>query len=333
MGEKRIISTEIEYSELSESEKFTAEEQIDQCCEEVSVDECADVGKVSPYVSADQEDWDFDPDEITAQYKKTYGEKFLGVELIAVGPEGNCGEKHETWEGRLDCCDEVDEIVFDWDSSVEVLEPGSSGIVSFTGGRLPALVKIRGNGFSLDGYSLRDAWTYSRSFRVYAHEIACGFAPITIDDGCTVAQGGVRSSLGEWVLIAGGSISDYQIPVSECPISMSNDDHSYNDFEGHVWDRTEGKYKLKQGSDPNQCDYSCVSPTNHACGLSKCQTTPSGARRHSVVPDFMDALDKPAGAVGDWVYESDDACIWISTTDCVHTYTADHRRSLWEWRC
>lgn len=199
MAEKRIIATEIEYEPLKDSERFTRDEQIDQCCEPVSVDECADVGKVSPFVSRDQEEWDFDPDEIAAGYAKTYGDKFLGYELHQVGPKGNCGEKHETWQDRLNCCDEVEPLVYDTDNSVSVLSPGTRGVVEFTGGKLPVLVQIMGNGFSLDGYNTREAWAYSRSFYVYAHEFACGTAPITLDDGCSTAQGSVRSTQGQWL--------------------------------------------------------------------------------------------------------------------------------------
>lgn len=199
MAEKRIIATEIEYEPLKDSERFTRDEQIDQCCEPVSVDECADVGRVSPFVSRDQEEWDFDPDEIAAGYAKTYGDKFLGYELHQVGPKGNCGQKHETWQDRLNCCDEVEPMVYDTDNSVSVLAPGTSGTVAVIGGKLPVLVKVRGNGFSLDGYNTRDAWSYSRTIRIYAHDFACGTAPITLDDGCTVAQGSVRSTQGQWV--------------------------------------------------------------------------------------------------------------------------------------
>ncbi|MDX9897000.1 MAG: hypothetical protein RBS34_16235 [Desulfofustis sp.] len=201
MAEKRIIATEIEYEPLSEEERFTEEEQIDQCCEPVSVDECADVGRVSPFISRDQEEWDFDPDEIAAGYAKTYGDKFLGYELHQVGPKGNCGEKHETWQDRLNCCEDVAPLVYDTDSSVSVLAPGTHGNVYFTGGRFPVLVKVRGNGFTLDGYNQRDGWIDGpgRGFTIYAHEFACGTAPITLDDGCSVTHGSVRSTSGRWV--------------------------------------------------------------------------------------------------------------------------------------
>jgi hypothetical protein len=207
---KRIIATEVEYEPLSEEERFTEDEQLDQCCEEVSVDECADVGKVSRFVSRDQEEWDFDPDALAAEYEQQYGKKFLGVELHAVGPQGDCGVKEERWEGRLNCCDEVEPLEYDEDGSVDVLDQGTSGIVRFTGGKLPAFVKVRGNGFSLDGYSLREGWVYGRAFRVYAHSLACGACPITINDGCTTTEGWIRATVGVWVF--SGYIECGQVP-------------------------------------------------------------------------------------------------------------------------
>jgi hypothetical protein len=158
------------------------------------------------------------------------GTKDGRLTMIAWRPRRNpCGKVIE--RVKMDpnnCCDEVEPLAFDWDSSVEVLEPDSSGFVSFTGGRLPALVKIRGNGFSLDGYNTRDAWTYHRTFRVYAHAMACGTAPIAIDDGCTVASGAVRSSLGHWT---GGCYRYHEKAVGEkysdiilrTPVALSPD--------------------------------------------------------------------------------------------------------------
>ncbi|MCB2218050.1 MAG: hypothetical protein KQH59_18465 [Desulfobulbaceae bacterium] len=197
---RRIIATEVEYEPLSEEERFTEEEQLDQCCEEVSVDECADVGKVSRFISRDQEEWDFDPDALAAEYEQQYGKRFLGVELHAVGPQGDCGVKEERWEGRLNCCDEVEPLVYDFDDSADVLVPGTSGVIRFTGGRLPVLVSVRGNGFSLDGYNQRDGWVDgpTRAFRVYAHDFACGTCPITLSDGCSVDSGEVRATVGQW---------------------------------------------------------------------------------------------------------------------------------------
>lgn len=146
----------------------------------------------------------------------------LGLELDAHGRDQNGRLVGIAWKARKNpcgkivqrydltgknCCDEVEPLEFDTANSVSVLAPGTSGIVRFTGGKLPALVKLRGNGFTLDGYSLRDAWVASRAFVVYAHDFACGFAPITLDDGCTTAKGGLRSTAGGWYLI--GSATNF----------------------------------------------------------------------------------------------------------------------------
>jgi hypothetical protein len=236
---KRIIETEIEYVDPTGDELFTEEEQLDQCCEEVDVDVCADVGKVSRFISRDQEEWNFDPDELAIPYQQQYGEKFLGVDLHAVGPQGDCGVKEETWEGRLNCCDEVEPLVYDKDNSVEVLDQGRSGIVRFIGGRLPAFVKVRGNGFNLDGYSMREGWTYSRSFRVYADSFACGAGPITIDDGCTITEGWIRSATGIWVF-------DRYVTCDEIPGGAQFGD--YLEDGASVLDKGRDRYEQEIGS-------------------------------------------------------------------------------------
>jgi hypothetical protein len=178
----------------------TAEEMEKHCCVPTPKVQCYEryIGPIYPDMEEAMKNAGITP-RTDGVYDGT-GTKDGRLTRIAWRPRRNpCGKVIERVKmDPKNCCDEVEPIVFDWDSSVEVLEPGTSGFVSFTGGKLPALVKIRGNGFSFDGYSARQAWTYSRTFRVYAHEMACGFASITIDDGCTVEQGGVRASLGEW---------------------------------------------------------------------------------------------------------------------------------------
>lgn len=200
MSKKIIIDTEIELG--GDIDYFTEEEQVDQCCKVVdwTREPCVDMGKTSEFTSLEMADWKFDPDVLAAPYAQQYGNRFLGVDLVPNGPPHHCGVKEETWEGRLNCCDEVDELAIDTDASVSVLEPGTHGNVYFTGGRFPVRVSVRGNGFTLDGHSQRDGWIDGplRAFTIYAHEFACGTAPITLDDGCTVAKGSVRCTVGRW---------------------------------------------------------------------------------------------------------------------------------------
>jgi hypothetical protein len=125
------------------------------------------------------------------------------IEFIGLGPitpEG-CGTRYEeTKIIQHSCCDEVEPIEWDTETSVEVLAPGTYGIVGVTGGAPPYHWSIRGSGFALsaDG-RLRDGVTDTPYTYVYALSTACGFAPITVDDGCSSVASGVRSTEGQWL--------------------------------------------------------------------------------------------------------------------------------------
>ncbi|MCB2217991.1 MAG: hypothetical protein KQH59_18165 [Desulfobulbaceae bacterium] len=191
----RVINTR--YVEAPPGKPWkTADEMTELCCEPTGELQCEEE-KIGVYNGPTDE-------EILAK---------LGITLDANGRDQNgrririkrrersqpCGKIIRRYKVKqLDCCEEVAELVYDAENSVDILSPGTSGIVRFTGGRLPVTVQVRGNGFSLDNYNQRDGLAYSRAFRVYAHEFACGTAPITLRDGCTVAAGEVRSTVGEW---------------------------------------------------------------------------------------------------------------------------------------
>lgn len=197
MGDKRII--EIEESWEDPENLFTEEEQLDQCCEPVSVDVCADVGKVSRYTGRDREDWNFDPDLLEQKYKAQYGDKFVGVNLIPIGPKGDCGKKYESWTDKNNCCEFIEPMEWDYDNSAEVVVPGGMALVRVTGGAAPYRVSVRGEGFTLDGYRRRDGVYTTPYFWVFAESFACGWCPIEVNDGCTIVRGGIRSALGQWV--------------------------------------------------------------------------------------------------------------------------------------
>ncbi len=203
----RVINTR--YVEAPPGEPWkTADEMTELCCEPTGELQCEEE-KIGVYNGPTDE-------EILAK---------LGITIDANGRDQDgrririkrrersqpCGKIIRRYKvEQLDCCEEVAELVYDADNSVDILSPGTSGVVRFTGGRLPVTVQVRGNGFSLDGYNQRDGLAYSRAFWVYAHEMACGQAPINIDDGCTVVQGSVRSTVGRWdgVCLAWGNVND-----------------------------------------------------------------------------------------------------------------------------
>ena len=197
----RIINT---YREpVPPSDVLSPEDILRICCKPTPVDECSEVGRLSPYEGADAEHRDFDEQAALEQARaENPGKRIIGVRAEGIGarPGQPCGEMHEKWTGALNCCDEVEPMVWDSESSVEVLAPGTRGIVGVIGGAPPYHWSVRGTGFSLNPYgNLRDGFTDTPYVWIYALPLACGFAPIEVTDGCSVAHGGIRSTIGKWV--------------------------------------------------------------------------------------------------------------------------------------
>jgi hypothetical protein len=125
------------------------------------------------------------------------------IEFIGLGPitpEG-CGTRYE--ETRIiqhNCCDVAEPMAWDVDTSVEVLAPGTSGIVGVTGGLGNYYWSVRGVDFWLNpSHTLRDGVTDTPYVWIYAGPNACGYAPIVVTDGCsTVSDGGIRATVGVW---------------------------------------------------------------------------------------------------------------------------------------
>jgi len=205
----KLIGTEIRLAEKSGAPCRTAAQMTEICCDDAPELICCE--KVTNTA------WSgYSRDEVL---------EHLGISLDASGrdaagrlteirfkertrPCGYAVNKYDLTPNN--CCDEVAALSYDTDNSVDILAPDTSGLVRFTGGRLPALVTVRGNGFTLDGYNVREAWAYSRAFRVYANQYACGTAPITINDGCSVTAGSVRATVGRWdgVCVAWSNVAD-----------------------------------------------------------------------------------------------------------------------------
>lgn len=331
----RIINTHSEA--VPPDNPMTAEEIVDLCCEEVPFDPCANVGRVSPYTGAEMEDWNFDPAEELAKAQAD-NPRIISVSTEGIGnrPGEPCGKKYESWEGKNNCCDLVEPMSWDDENSAEVIEPGSRVIVGITGGKPPFYVSVRGEGFTLDGYRIRDGWTDTRLFWVYATGFACGWCPITVSDGCSEVRGGLRSTLGEWVALYQDLWNTTGLPISLCPFSMSNDDFIPSDGGSPYWEKTSGKYKLSQTSAIQQCGFSCVYPDVSSCFHVNCTPNPYPDRRESIVANFADVVPHSSTSYSDWFYDSE-YCFWeklyAGGWPCTMTHVASHVRKLYEWRC
>lgn len=168
------------------------------CCKLVPVDECSEVGKVSDYDGASQDDIDQDAALEQARADNP-GKRILGVGIEDIGRPGKpCGKMRETWQGNLNCCDFVEPMTWDENSSVKVIAPGYNGWVFVNGGTAPYHWSIRGEGMTFDGYRLRDAVTDVPYIRVFAGPFSCGTSPVTVTDGCSTARGYIRATVGSW---------------------------------------------------------------------------------------------------------------------------------------
>jgi hypothetical protein len=141
-------------------------------------------------------------------YRAKYGEK---LRIVAVSPaDGDCGTIKTVIKIRpKNCCDVVEPMSWDADISAEVVAPGSRVLVGVIGGAPPYHWSVRGEGFTLDGYNMRDGYTDTPYTWIYASSISCGWCQITVSDGCSVVAGGVRSTLGHWVSRLDFNARDY----------------------------------------------------------------------------------------------------------------------------
>jgi len=125
------------------------------------------------------------------------------IEFISVGPitsEG-CGAIYTEQIVRAkNCCDEVEPIVWDFDNSSETIAPGYSALIIVTGGISPYSWSVRGQGISFNqAGNIREITTLTPYVYVYASLDACGFAPVTVTDGCSIISNGIRVTLGQWI--------------------------------------------------------------------------------------------------------------------------------------
>lgn len=191
----RILNTY--YEDVPPSNVLTPEEILDLCCKPTSVDECSEVGKVTPYEGADQSDIDKDAALEQARADNP-GKRILSVQIEDVGRPGKpCGEQHETWQDRLNCCDEATPMSFDKEATPDVLPHDSSIIVYAEGGIPPYTFRTTSHATSFpDG---RRTWTTLYPVvELSAGETFCGGTQIEVTDGCSTAIISVRSDLGHW---------------------------------------------------------------------------------------------------------------------------------------
>jgi len=105
-------------------------------------------------------------------------------------------------------CEDLVELEYDEENSVEIIADDSQGTVFVIGGRYPYIWKVTGQGFFLDEtHTLTEAQTNEPYITIYTLD-ACGVGSIECIDKCEdVVEGSFKSTEGEWTFVS----------YNECP--------------------------------------------------------------------------------------------------------------------
>lgn len=219
---KRIIHIDEEW--LPPGDEFTEEEQLEQCCNELTGHVCGDTVLVESWSGASSDDMDFDPEALAIPYQKLYGERFLGVDLVGVG---TCLDQESRYD-LLACCDDPDIEELLWHTgSVPVVADNSYAWVAWEGGKGPYEVSVSGQGFYVDSVRRNTTFiTPSNTCVIFAGK-ACGICQVTVKDACDdVVAGEVKSTNGTWsdhcYAMAWSSISGLWTPWYAEPVYNSD---------------------------------------------------------------------------------------------------------------
>lgn len=297
----RILNTY--YEDVPPSNVLTPEEIEQICCEVVPVDECSEVGKVTPYEGADQSDIDKDAALEQARADNP-GKRILGVQIEDIGRPGKpCGEQHETWHGRLNCCDGVPPLSFDLDATPDILPHGESIIIYAEGGIPPFTFRTTSLATSFpDG---RRTWaTMYPVAQLMAGPTFCGGTQVEVTDGCSTAVTSVRSDLGRW-----------QYAGTGCPLPASPGTFIKESFKGREIEAIVGATKvidfqiamnseqmgtywgafLSSVGPPGGCPvfngYSCEGQVYNHCDCADAAGIPNFARPVCLAFNYFNLLD------------------------------------------
>ena len=288
----RILNTH--YEDVPPENSLTPEEVEQICCERVPVDECSEVGRVSDYNGASQDD--IDQDALLEQARADNpGKRILGVRIEDIGRPGKpCGKMRETWQGHLNCCDFVEPMSWDTDTSVDVLAPNTRGIVGVNGGAPPFYWSVRGQGFALNATgNLRDGFTDTPYVWIYALHNACGAGPIEVIDGCSVVKNAVRSTIGEWDLV--GERHGRDLYLEQIPELYACVTNSYQNPTSTLSTIIKGQFMMSQDFDPTVITY-----FNYGSAVLCAQQDLTGAM---AVDPFFGIFSWLAINYGYWIYD------------------------------
>ncbi len=188
-----VIETVIEYE--TQPPCKTAAQMEDICCEATPLLQCCEKSNGS---------WvGFSIDELMEKYHPaldSLGRDSTGrVISIELQPRENpCGQKiieYDVSGGQ--CCDEVTEIVFDEDSTPDLLPAGGSIKIYVTGGKTPLTFTTTSDNTNFQS-GRKQHITTNNYVTIYANGDFCGLTEVSVTDGCSTTKMMLGSSEGTW---------------------------------------------------------------------------------------------------------------------------------------
>ncbi len=251
---ERIIETIVEYRVQDPCK--TAEEMEDICCEEWTPLTCCKQLGIIRNGLVDVDWWyGYSATELLDMYHPDMTEvEKLYFRLDIIPRQNPCGYGITEWDvspGR--CCEEVEDVIVDEESSSEILPAGGSAIVYADGGKqLYTWTTSSGETFFENG--TRKEINSMGYVVVYATEDFCGSTNVIVDDGCSRDGAFLRSDIGSWVYYSNECMFKDAVDQSGEPLHQTG--LSSLEYEKGVWKQADIVYRKDEVSVylGNACD-------------------------------------------------------------------------------
>lgn len=257
----------------------------EKCCEAKTPNGCAVRKEVNPGgKTLDQETID----RLTLEHAGP-------IEFIGVGPDGveGCGAIYTRQTVKpKNCCDEAEPLEWNDAESADVIARGTWVWVEVIGGIGPYFWSVRGQGFTLDGYSLRDGYTDLNYTRIYASLLACGICKITVTDSCTEVKANLRCTTGQWLSVGYSSplcnVYNHPEQFPDLFLCSAYGGTLYSTVKNYY----DGEYWVGRGrTPPEQYDIG-FDRISYVCGIYATLSDPGiGGIRH--LPIVFDSVFRP----------------------------------------
>ena len=207
------------------------------------------------------------------------------VEIRRIPRSKPCGEKVTRYNvDPRSCCEEAEPVVWNAESTPDVLPHGETIWMYADGGIPPYRFSVTSHGLFFDD-GRRTYETLWPIVRLHAGETFCGSAVVKVSDGCSEATTFVRSDIGQWLAVDTPYYRHGYCPATAKYVGglgggpASSFGFGCNTYEPIIYS---GMYKIQenirmcsmQQSDPTLTDY-CLSGETRAQQYSDASPLPS----------------------------------------------------------